>query len=224
MGKKNVIKFESVYPGYPDVMVPSKTLVPEWYKNQKPDKGTDKSFKKCVPFLEAITSGYLIKLPMDIYVEQKEEGPYISWPQEGTQPIGFRLNDSIDNIPAPTGYNKDSFYWKLPVSFEIPIGYSALVTQPLNRFDLPFFCFSVIIDGGYTLVPEANMSFYLKEGFEGLIPQGTPIAQIIPIKNESWSAKNIKGIVEKGKKSRLASTLVYSGWYKNNWWIKKDYT
>jgi hypothetical protein len=68
------------------------------------------------------------------------------------------------------------------------------------------------------------MSFYLKEGFEGFIPQGTPIAQIIPIKNESWNAKNVKGMVEEGKKSKLRSTLVYSGWYKNTWWTKKDYT
>ena len=224
MGKKNVIKFESCYEAYPDVMVPAKTMVPSWYKNQKPDKGIDKSFKRCVPFLDAITSGYLVKLPMDMYVEQREKGPYISWPQENTQLIGFRLNDSIDNIPAPIGYNSDSFYWKFPASFQIPIGYSALVTQPLNRFDLPFFSFSVVIDGGYTLVPDANMSFYLKEGFEGIIPQGTPIAQIIPIKNESWNAKNTKGIKEEGQKSRSRSTLVYSNWYKNTWWTKKDYS
>ena len=162
---------------------------------------------------------------MDVYIEQTENGPFITWSQTdgGKELVGYRLSDSIDNIPAPHGFNKDTFFWKFPVSFQIPVGHSVLFTQPLNRFDLPFLCFSVVIDGGYTLTPEANVSFYIKEGFEGLIPQGTPIAQLIPFKNESWSAENTKGIIEEGKKSKARSTLLFSGWYKNNWWVKKDY-
>ena len=223
--KKNIIKFESCYKEYPNIIVPSKTVIPTWYKNQKPDEKIDRSFKKCVPFLEAIISGYLVKLPMDIYVEQTENGPFITWSQieNKTEMVKYRLSDSIDNIPAPKGFHKNTFFWKFPVSFQIPVGHSALFTHPLNRFDLPFLCFSVVIDGGYTLIPGANVSFYIKEGFEGLIPQGTPIAQIIPFKNESWVAKSTEGIVEEGKKNKAKSTLLFSGWYKNNFWTKKDY-
>ncbi len=223
--KKNIIKFESCYKEYPNIIIPSRTIVPNWYKNEKPGKETSSSFKKCVPLLEAITCGYLVKLPMDVYVEQRDNAPFVLWSnvEEGKDLIGYRLNDSIDNIPAPEGFHKNSFYWKFPVSFQIPIGYSALFTQPLNRFDLPFLCFSVVIDGGYTLPPGANVSFYIKENFEGLIPQGTPIAQIIPFKNESWLAENSKGTAEQGKENKIKSSMVFGRWYKNTWWVKKDY-
>lgn len=226
MKNKRVLKFESVHDAYPDALVPAKTMVPDWYKNQKPEPPLVTTFKKCVPLLDSLTTGYLIKLPMDLYVTQKENGPMINWrpAEDGVDMVGFRLNDSVDSIPAPTGYTKDSFYWKLPVSFQVPVGYSAILTQPLNRFDLPFFVFSVIIDGGYTLTPNANMSFYLKENFEGLIPQGTPMAQIFLIKNESWKAEKTKGIIEQGLLDRKRSTSVYAGWYKKTWWTKKDYS
>jgi hypothetical protein len=223
--KKNIIKFESYYKEYPNIMIPSRTMVPDWYKNQKPDQGISKSFKKCVPFLEAITCGYLVKLPMDVYIEQRDNVPFVVWSnfEEGKDLIGYKLNDSIDNIPAPEGFHKNTFYWKFPVSFQLPVGHSALFTQPLNRFDSPFLCFSVVIDGGYTLPPGANVPFYIRENFEGLIPQGTPIAQIIPFKNGSWSAQDSKGIVEQGKGDKIKSSLVFGGWYKKTFWTRKKY-
>jgi hypothetical protein len=34
-----------------------------------------------------------------------------------------------------------------------------------------------------------NIPFFIKEGFSGVIPKGTPIAQVIPFKRESWTSK-----------------------------------
>lgn len=226
MKSKRVLKFESAHEVYPDIIVPAKSTIPKWYKDQKPDGVITTSFKRCVPLLDSLTTGYLVKLPIDLYVTKNDSGPNIDWrqSQDGVEMVGFRLNDSIDNIPSPAGYYKDSFFWKFPVSFQVPVGYSALVTQPLNRFDLPFFVFSVVIDGGYTLVPGANMAFYLKEDFKGIIEQGTPIAQIFLIKNESWKAEKTKGIIKQGLLDKMKSTSLYSGWYKQTWWTKKDYS
>jgi hypothetical protein len=65
-----------------------------------------------------------------------------------------------------------------------------------------------------------NFVFVLKDkNFQGLIPAGTPIAQVIPIKRESW-------MMSIGKKSKLETSKVlnvfYSG-YKNMMWTRKDY-
>ena len=226
MKNKRILKFESVYDFYPDVIVPAKNIIPQWYKDQKPDGPIAKTFKKCVPFLDSLTTGYIVTLPVDLHVTKQDSGPHINWrlSEDGMQLIGFRQNVSIDNIPSPVGYYRDSFFWRFPVSFKIPSGYSALVTQPANRFDLPFFLISAIIDGGYTLLPDANIPFYLKENFEGIVPQGTPIAQIFLIKNESWKAKKTKGILQEGIMNKMRSSALYSGWYKKTWWVKKDYS
>lgn len=225
MGKKRVIKFESVHTVYPDVMVPSKSTVPKWYKDEKNPGPLESTFKRCTPFLESMIAGYQVLLPIDLMVTQTDNGPYIDWRQsnQGVAMVGFKMNESVDRIPVPNGYYKDSFFWHFPVSFEVPVGYSALLTQPINRFDLPFQIISVVIDGGYTLVPNAFVAFFLKEGFEGIIPQGTPIAQIIPYKNEAWVAEKTEGIVKKGAENRLRSQSVYGGWYKKTWWTKKQY-
>jgi hypothetical protein len=60
-----------------------------------------------------------------------------------------------------------------------------LITHPINRYDLPFTSVSGLAD--YDVYPlPGNVSFHIKEGFEGTIPAGTPIMQIIPIKREDW--------------------------------------
>jgi len=225
MKKKPVLRFESVKPFYPDIVVPSKLTVPKWYKDEKNPGHFISTFKKCVPFLETMTTGYTVLLPVDLLVKQRPDGPYIEWRQAPDERmVGFKLNESIDRIPTPKGYHKDSFYWHFPVSFQVPVGYSVLITNPLNRFDLPFHTLSAVMDGGYTLAPNAFIAFFLQEGFEGLIPQGTPIAQLIPYKNQAWSAEKTEGILEEGELNRLKSDSVYTGWYKKTWWTKKDYT
>jgi hypothetical protein len=231
MSKKQILKFESLHEAYADVMVPSKKNIPNWFKNYKSPGGKDidptgkdyKTFKTCMPFLEAITSGYQVLLPTDLFVKQVDGGPVISWASDKIEIVGFRLNESIDSIPTPHGYYKDSFYWEFPVCFSVPVGYSVLFTQPLNRFDLPFQAISVVIDGGYTLTPYAQATFFLREGFEGIIPQGTPIMQIIPYKNDSWVAEKTLGTVKKGYYSSWQSQAVFSGWYKKTWWTRKNY-
>jgi hypothetical protein len=80
------------------------------------------------------------------------------------------------------------------------------------------------MDGGYTLAPNAFIPFYLQAGFEGIIPQGTPIAQLIPFKNESWSSEKTEGMVKEGELNRSRSNALFYGWYKKTWWTKKDYT
>jgi hypothetical protein len=58
--------------------------------------------------------------------------------------------------------------------------------------------------------------FFLKTGFTGLIPAGTPIAQIILIKNDKWKIKQNKEIIKEGELLRNRSASVISGYYKKN--------
>jgi hypothetical protein len=127
------------------------------------------------------------------------------------------LNESNDQL---------EFVWKLHLTFKLPKGYSMLVTHPFNRYDLPFTTLTGIMDtDSFDTVTNlgGNVPFYLHKNFEGLIPAGTPIMQLVPIKRESWESKvndfdlhtNIKKTSEFGKN--------FMNFYKDFHWKKKEY-
>jgi hypothetical protein len=72
-------------------------------------------------------------------------------------------------------------YWGI----QPPKGYGALLTHPINRYDLPFSTTSGYVDFDEYPLP-GNVSFHVKDNFEGVIPAGTPLMSIIPIKREAW--------------------------------------
>lgn len=233
--KKNILLFESRIKKslYPDSIVPTKKYIPKWFKdspqwvnNQMIDiekGGINFTFKQCVPFLETMTVGYLITLPYDIVVKQVNGSPIITW-QTGLNPIiEVRSSDAHLGMPIPAGCSPNNFVWKNPVSFKVPVGYSVLFTHPLNRFDLPFVTLNAIIDGGYTIPCGGNLPVYLKKDYEGIIQKGTPIAQIIPFKNENWQSEYSVGLTQEGDDNNWMGLSMIYGWYKKTWWRKKQY-
>ena len=228
---KNILEYESFVSVYPNIVVPMKTLIPKWFTN-KP-KWLNNSlkngeflhtFKQCMPFLDSMTTGYAILLPYDLYVVQKDGHALFSWMHEGLPLVVAREPVAHEGLPTPEGHSKDSFVWQLPLTIKIPKNYSYLFTHPLNRYDLPFTTLSAIVDGGWALVNHANVPFYINNNFEGLIPQGTPIAQIIPFKTNKWTAKINKGLMQESFENAQRHHSLISGWYKKVWWQKKDYS
>lgn len=65
-----------------------------------------------------------------------------------------------------------------------------------------------------------NMPFFLKENFEGLIPKGTPYAQIIPIKRKKWYTAYTPGLENEMHRVGGKNT---NGGYKKISWVKKEY-
>lgn len=142
------------------------------------------SIKHCMPYLDAMIAGYHYLLHTDVYVKINEEGiPEISWNSEH-EPAGERI---LKEMPVPHGHYQAHFGWQMHWGFQVPDGYSVLITHPLNRNDLPFTTTSGIVDNDVYPLP-GNISFHIKDNFSGVIPAGTPIMQIIPIKRENWSS------------------------------------
>jgi hypothetical protein len=234
MNKKNkpILSFEAVYPELePDMIRPASSFVPKWYKDipqhmsKYPPKDASTgtlSIKGCMPFIGALTCGYMISLPFDLVVSVIEDGtPSVTWRFGGSELIDTRPKPSIE---APIGFHPTEFVIRLPLSFKVQKGYSVLYTQPLNRFDLNFISVSGVIDGGFATTIHGNFPFFIKNGFEGVIPAGTPIAQLIPFKQQKWSSKKQKGLLEEADKNFNRSMSVLSGWYKKTFWIKKEYS
>ena len=77
--KKPVLQYESAVEVYPNIITQAKNHVPEWYKkipkwkNNKMfevGKGFNITVKHCMPFLDSLTTGYMIVLSNDLYVKQ----------------------------------------------------------------------------------------------------------------------------------------------------------
>lgn len=228
--KKRIFYHESARDSYPNVIQQSKSHIPEWYKkihkwkNNKMfdmERGFQATVKDCSPFLESLTIGYMITLPYDVYVTSVNGKPYIAWKTHSDETPMFRDPADINLVPA--GHHPMEFTWRPNCSFIVPKGYCVLLCHPLNRHDLPFTTLAGVIDGGFALPPYGNIPFYIKKDFEGVIPQGTPIAQIIPFRQDNWLSKIKNGLVDEGKKNTQRTTAVFTGWYKKNIWSRKNF-
>jgi hypothetical protein len=193
-------KFEDWLPN----IVGIKSKIPQWYKDQdmwnnkqplQKSYQVSKSFKACMPFLDALTTGYTIQLWTDVRVRQENGQPIFTW-ASGPDPIDFRSNDGNQNLPIPAGFNSRQFVWKFPYTIRVPKGYSCLVTHPMNRHDLPFIGLTAISDNEVATLGPGNYPFFIKEGFEGIIPEGTPIMQVIPFKRENWKVEENKELLK----------------------------
>ena len=211
---------------------PSKKYIPEWYKKAKTFDQENLSFdedyniknkgiKSCMPFFDALSAGYIQTTWTDIYVEVKNNkimiatasGPEIVQTREST-------NTPIDSLFYPL-----EFLWKMPWLPKTPKGYSTLVCHPNNRLDLPFISLSGVLDSDkYYHTPFGNFPFYVKNNFSGLIPVGTPMYQLIPIKRDSW--QSIKNNFQEDSHTQRYSLMQrhFYGAYKKYFWEKKNYS
>jgi len=228
--KKPVLQYESAVEIYPNMITPAKNHVPEWYKKISKwknneifeiKKGFNNTIKQCMPFFDSLTIGYMIVLSYDIYVKNDNGVPLLTCKTTDFVP---KVRDEVaDSNLVPVGHYPTEFIWQTGVANTIPLGYSLLFTHPLNRHDLPFTTLCGIVDGGLIMYPRGNIPFYIKEGFEGIIPQGTPIAQLIPFRQENWSSKITKGLVKKGIQHNEKTNAIINGWYKKTFWTRKRY-
>jgi hypothetical protein len=209
---------------------PAKQSIPDWYKKaEKYFDGKNEIYvsergvpnvglKSCIPFLDSLISGYFITLHCDVLVKKNSDGSSnFSW-AHGLSPIVPRNEKMMEQLPSIDGFSSFNQGWENFFRFTLPKGYSALITHPINHFDLPFISTSGIIDG--PVVDGGAMPFCISNIFEGIIPEGTPIAQIIPFKRDDWKteiAKDSEYLKPWNPRIKL------SGWYRDNIWKKKNF-
>jgi hypothetical protein len=212
---------------------PSKSYIPKWYKDMPKDLPTidgsayDGTAKKCIPFLDSLTSGYTQELPCDVYFDcnTEEDDPAINYRWGGgIRPLSTRREDtkSSNSMPHFDGYYKTEFHWNTFWEPKTPPGYSTLYFHPANRFDLPFMTHNAIIDTDKWPIA-GPIPFVLKKGFSGLIPAGTPIYQMIFIKREKWISEGLKYDEEYVKNTTYSVRKFLKDGYKQHIWSKKEY-
>jgi hypothetical protein len=215
---------------------PAIEFLPEWYTKAKTGRENPKftvngsmssiTFKACMPFYDAMRSGYIQSAWVDIRFETNEQGDDCFYYRSGPQIVQAREKINKDSVSANSEiYSATDFVWCMPWIPKTPKGWSVLVTSPLNRFDLPFTVTSGIIDSdkfhhcGMGLVP-----FYLHKNFSGTIKAGTPIFQIIPFKREpKWKSFIEEFNADERTKNEFSVLRKFTGAYRDNFWVNKQY-
>jgi hypothetical protein len=217
---------------------PATSFVPDWYKTmesylgneKKPDGdgGTTGTIKRCMPVFDVITHGYIITTYVDIWVSQKgqldADGemktlPWYEWPSFG--PIQFHPIVQAPTHPAKNG----APYPKLinPWGIKTPPGYSTMFMAPVHRENL-FTILPGVVDTDTYTAP-VNFPMVLTDvKFEGLVPAGTPIAQIVPFQRESWTMElgQQEALIEQSTISTKLRTRFFDS-YKTQYRQVKEY-
>jgi hypothetical protein len=179
--------------------------IPDWYKDadrfakhpmtgeawkDPMTGGKIPTWKSCPAVYDIMGSGYVYLTPCDIEFFEDSMGNI------NAKILDEKNKDFLqDRMPMPQflhpeGYHKKHFAWWSDWAVELPEGYSALYTQPMNRFELPFLTTSGIIDNDKVTLP-GTMPFFVRQGFTGVVPAGTPYAQILPFKRENWTSETV---------------------------------
>ena len=231
-----------------DYPTPAKFNIPEWYKNLE-HTIFKKTVKGCMPFLDTLTSGYLLKMPQDFNVrhntENKNEKGEIFKDSFQTFGLhdqsqllhakGINLNSSLDYhlIKQLEGSpliekNKNLPFYKImnPWKIKTPKGYSCLFVPPLNNSDDRFSIIPGIVDTD-TFPNEINFPIVINGDkypvLETTIKKGTPYVQIIPFKRDSWKMIVKSRAQKEIQNSRLFYGLKLLNIYKEKYWNKKSW-
>jgi hypothetical protein len=85
---------------------------------------------------------------------------------------------------------------------------------------------SGIIDNDKVHLP-GTMPFFILEGWTGVIPAGTPYAQIIPFKREDWKSEIVIENPAMLESKNMANSFKYrkinGGIYLNDVWERRKY-
>jgi hypothetical protein len=199
--------------------VPASKVVPEWWRKAPGVADQIETMKKCVPILDSLTSGYIIRSHADVWKRKDQENFF---EDSRLSTITQHMKSQTSFFPVPEEYDPQPYKWTNHWKIKTPKGYSCLFIHPLNSPQLPFHSFSGIVDTD-THPVVINFPFVIKKDFDGLIPAGTPIIQIIPFKREEWESKIIDN-KEKEIEHRVFDVFNPPfSWYKKKSWNKKVY-
>lgn len=228
--RQSIITFTNTVDGFDiDPPQPANKITPSWYQDTKSyvngkkvpngNGGVNQTIKRCMPVFDAMTAGYIIQSPSDVYVSQREGQPYFEW--SAFELIEFHGAEQAELHPAKNGPSYPK--WINPWSIKTPRGYSVLVVQPMHRESV-FTILPGVVDTDTYTAP-INFPFVLNNPeFTGYIKAGTPIAQIIPFKRDSWKMRignegNFEEAVRAGNK---LNTRFFDA-YKDLFRTKKEY-
>jgi len=222
--------------------IPCKLNIPDWYKKLE-HTIENRTIKGCMPFLDTLTAGYILKMPVDYYIEHNVDTIGVKNTGFESSQINTDLADEINlnynkfgSFHATTQVKESPLLEKnknLPIHkinnpwfIKKPPGYSTLFVSPLNNSDDRFSIISGIVETD-TFNIEINFPIIVNGDkyptLKTTIKRGTPYCQVIPFKRDKWKMK-IDPISKETKKTNMFFLKkLFINNYKEHFWKKKSW-
>lgn len=204
-------------PGLADVLdppVPAIKALPSFYKalpSQLSESVQDSSAKRCMPFLDAISSGFIIPLWADMFVKVTETQLHIEFPENlpFSSSIEHHSYEQLENYPLADLLPHGKKFMKFinPWLVSTAPGVSCLFTSPLNHFEHRIKIIDGVVDTD-TYYNYVNFPFvWTGAPGEYLIKRGTPLVQVIPFVRAPNLDKMSVSVVDEEKVASVSGKL-----------------
>jgi hypothetical protein len=202
---------------------PAAKVLPAWFKKLPGVAKADVSatndgltVKRCSPFLDALSTGWILPLAATVRLEVRDSGASVTggWNTDLEMVSPHGPGQVAGNPYEPRPPMKFHNYW----SIRTAPGWSCLFLPPLNRPDTVVQVFSGVVDTDTYTAP-INFPF-VATAPDGVytLERGTPLVQVIPFRR---SAATIQGLVraetleERQHRVKVArGTQAEAGWYR----------
>ncbi|MGE0241066.1 MAG: hypothetical protein AB7F09_20970 [Parvibaculaceae bacterium] len=215
--------------------VPAKLAMPDWFKRLPAIDAAAVSatnngltVKRCMPFLDAMTLGFILPLAATTRLEIKEGGKTVEagWEFDKIMVSNHGSHQVAGHPLADRPPMKFHNYWTI----KTPPGWSALFVAPLNRAPLPVTIVAGVVDTDsyHSLI---NFPFFAT-GSDGVhvLEKGTPLVQVIPFRRadaalEPSLGRAVAGALDCSVRSETCeesraretirrNTIAGEGWYR----------
>lgn len=201
--------------------VPAKSYVPNWFRrlpavDEARVSATDTglTIKRCLPFLDAMATGWIIPLPATVRLDIRDGGQRVDagWDHDRTL-VSFHGAHQVAGNPwgARTACKFHNFW-----TIVTPPGWSCLFLDPLNRPNGLFQILAGVVDTDTYRAP-VHFPFF-PTGPDGLhvIEKGSPMVQVVPFRRDTPEAviRAETATEAAERRSVQRSTQTAQGWYR----------
>ncbi len=206
---------------------PASKEIPEWFKSlpatvEAGGKPTQ-TVKNCPPFLEALSCGYILPVGTDIRITLEASG-MLRYESKTAAIVDAHPSAQVAGSPFE-GFPivKIGNPWLI----RTPPGYSTLFIPLLNRFGMPIVPLAGLVETDL-FYREVNFPSVvtLRRGGSLILPQGTPLVQMIPFRRDEFQLERTPADEQKYNDTVWYTTRSepeHQHYYKNNSWRKKNY-
>lgn len=200
---------------------PAKEIMPDWWKklpavdtSALSPHNNGQTVKRCMPFLDAMTLGYILPLAATVRIEVSENGQRLDAGWDFDRPMltfhGKQQVAGHHQLPRPPA--KFHNYWNI----RTPKGWSCLFVPLINRENAMFEIAAGVVDTDtyhslihFPFFPTAPDGRYTLE-------RNLPMVQVIPFKRaEGRAVIRAETSEEEAVRTKiLRQTQVSDGWYR----------